>query len=67
MTNKPQTDPLMNIAKSFNDVSLSASLQGQVLVLMELQVHIQTKINGLKKKIEDTSRLKLTPDMEVKS
>ena len=67
MTNKPQTDPLMNIAKSFNDVSLSASLQGQVLVLMELQVHIQTKINGLKKKIEDTSSLKLTPDMEVKS
>ena len=56
-----------NIAKSFNDVSLSASLQGQVLVLMELQVHIQTKINGLKKKIEDTSPLKLTPDMEVKS
>ena len=49
MTNKPQTDPLMDIAKSFNDVSLSASLQGQVLVLMELQVHIQTKINGLKK------------------
>ena len=67
MTNKPQTDPLMNIAKSFNDVSLSASLQGQVLVLMELQVHIQTKINGLKKKIEDTNPLKLTPDMEVKS
>ena len=66
MTNKPQTDPLMNIAKSFNDVSLSASLQGQVLVLMELQVHIQTKINGLKKKIEDTNPLKLTPDMEVK-
>ena len=66
MTNKPQTDPLMNIAKSFNDVSLSASLQGQVLVLMELQVHIQTKINGLEKKIEDTSPLKLTPDMEVK-
>ena len=67
MTNKPQTDPLMNIAKSFNDVSLSASLQGQVLVLMELQVPIQTKINGLKKKIEDTNPLKLTPDMEVKS
>ena len=67
MTNKPQTVPLMDIAKSFNDVSLSASLQGQVLVLMELQVHIQTKINGLKKKIEDTSPLKLTPDMEVKS
>ena len=67
MTNKPQTDPLMDIAKSFNDVSLSASLQGQVLVLMELQVHIQTKINGLKKKIEDTNPLKLTPDMEVKS
>ena len=67
MTNKPQTDPLMDIAKSFNDVSLSASLQGQVLVLMELQVHIQTKINGLEKKIEDTSPLKLTPDMEVKS
>ena len=67
MTNKPQTDPLMNIAKSFNDVSLSASLQGQVLVLMELQVHIQTMINGLKKKIEDTNPLKLTPDMEVKS
>jgi hypothetical protein len=66
MTNKPQIDPLMNIAKSFNDVSLSASLQGQVLVLMELQVHIQTKINELKKKIEDTSPLKLTPDMEVK-
>ena len=66
MTNKLQTDPLMNIAKSFNDVSLTASLQGQVLVLMELQVHIQTKINELKKKIEDTSPLKLTPDMEVK-
>ena len=66
MTNKPQIDPLMNIAKSFNDVSLSASLQGQVLVLMELQVHIQTKINELKKKIEDTSPLKLTPNMEVK-
>ena len=66
MKNKSQIDPLMNIAKSFNDVSLSASLQGQVLVLMELQVHIQTKINELKKKIEDTSPLKLTPDMEVK-
>ena len=58
MTDKTQIDPLMNIAKSFNDVSLSASLQGQVLVLMELQVHIQTKINELKKKIEDTSPLK---------
>jgi|TARA_R110002012_G_scaffold242614_1_gene417002 hypothetical protein len=66
MKNKSQIDPLMNIAKSFNDVSLSASLQGQVLVLMELQVHIQTRINELKKKIEDTSPLKLTPDMEVK-
>ena len=66
MRNKPQIDPLMNIAKSFNDVSLSASLQGQVLVLMELQVHIQTKINELEKKIEDTSPLKLTPNMEVK-
>ena len=58
MTDKTQIDPLMNIAKSFNDVSLSASLQGQVLVLMELQVHIQTKINELNKKIEDTSLLK---------
>ena len=58
MTDKTQIDPLMNIAKSFNDVSLSASLQGQVLVLMELQVHIQTKINELNKKIEDTSPLK---------
>ena len=48
----------MDIAKSFNDVSLTASLQGQVLVLMELQVHIQTKINELNKKIEDTSPLK---------
>jgi hypothetical protein len=57
MDNK-EIDPLMNIAKSFNDVSLSASLQGQVLVLMELQVHIQTKINELNKKIEDTSPLK---------
>ena len=66
MTNKPQTDPLMDIAKSLNDVSLSASLQGQELVIMELQVHIQTKINGLEKKIKDTSPLKLTPDMEVK-
>ena len=58
MADKTQIDPLMNIAKSFNDVSLSASLQGQVLVLMELQVHIQTKINELNKKIEDTSPLK---------
>ena len=58
MTDKTQIDPLMNIAKSFNDVSLRASLQGQVLVLMELQVHIQTKINELNKKIEDTSPLK---------
>ena len=58
MIDKTQIDPLMNIAKSFNDVSLSASLQGQVLVLMELQVHIQTKINELNKKIEDTSPLK---------
>jgi|TARA_R110000850_G_scaffold255937_1_gene381831 hypothetical protein len=58
MTDKTQIDPLMNIAKSFNDVSLSASLQGKVLVLMELQVHIQTKINELNKKIEDTSPLK---------
>jgi hypothetical protein len=58
MTDKTQIDPLMNIAKSFNDVSLSASLQGQVLVLMELQIHIQTKINELNKKIEDTSPLK---------
>jgi hypothetical protein len=58
MTDKTQIDPLMNIAKSFNDVSLSASLQGQVLVLMELQVHIQTKINELNKKIEEKSPLK---------
>ena len=58
MTDKTQIDPLMNIAKSFNDVSLSASLQGQVLVLMQLQVHIQTKINELNKKIKDTSPLK---------
>ena len=58
MTDKPQIDTLMNLAKSFNNVSLSASLQGQVLVLMELQIHIQTKINELNKKIEDTSPLK---------
>ena len=49
------------------DMSVSSSAYGKILVLTELKLHIQTKINEIQAQIDDKEPLRLTPDMEVKS
>ena len=51
-------DFLFELTKSLQNTSISGSLHGRVLELMDLQVHIQTRINELNKQIEENDPLK---------
>ena len=44
---KKDSDLFFNLAKSFNEVSSVASVHAKILVLMDLKLHIQGKINEL--------------------
>ena len=51
-------DFLFELTKSLQNTSISGSLHGRVLELMDLKVHIQTRINELNKQIEENDPLK---------
>ena len=44
---KKDSDLFFNLAKSFNEVSSVASVHAKILVLTDLKLHIQSKINEL--------------------
>jgi len=44
---KKDSDLFLNLAKSFNEVSSVASVHAKILVLTDLKLHIQSKINEL--------------------
>ena len=44
---KKDSDFLFKLAKSFNEVSSVASVHAKILVLTDLKLHIQSKINEL--------------------
>ena len=49
---KKDSDLFFNLAKSFNEVSSVASVYAKILVLMDLKLHIQGKINELQEQAE---------------
>ena len=49
---KKDSDLFFNLAKSFNEVSSVASVHAKILVLTDLKLHIQSKINELQKQAE---------------
>ena len=51
-------DFLFELTKSLQNTSISGSLHGRVLELMDLKIHIQTRINELNKQIEENDPLK---------
>ena len=50
-------DFLFELSKSLQNTRRSASLHGRVLELMDLKLHIQTRIDELEKQIEETDPL----------
>ena len=44
---KKDSDLFFNLAKSFNEVSSVASVHAKILVLTDLKLHVQSKINEL--------------------
>ena len=56
-SNEENKDFLFELTKSLQNTSLSGSLHGKVLELMDLKAHIQTRINELEKQIEETDPL----------
>ena len=66
-TNHSVSDLALESLKSMKDMSVTSSAYGKILVLTELKLHIQTKINEIQAQIDDKKPLRLTPDMEVKS
>ena len=59
-------DFLFELTKSLQNTSISGSLHGRVLELMDLQVHIQTRINELNKQIEENDPLKNRKEQKCK-
>tara|TARA_Y100001938_G_scaffold61081_1_gene84993 strand:- start:62 stop:268 length:207 start_codon:yes stop_codon:yes gene_type:complete len=49
---KKDSDLFFNLAKSFNEVSSVASVYAKIMVLMDLKLHIQGKINELQEQAE---------------
>ena len=47
-----------DLAKSISEVSQRGSLYGRLGELKDLQIHIQTKINELEKKLDETNPFK---------
>ena len=56
-SNEENKDFLFELTKRLQNTSLSGSLHGRVLELMDLKAHIQTRINELEKQIEETDPL----------
>jgi hypothetical protein len=65
--NQSISDLALDNLKTMQDMSITSSAYGKILVLTELKLHIQTKINEIKTQMDDKEPLRLTPDMEVKS
>ena len=51
-------DFLFELTKSLQNTSRSGSLHGRLLELIDLKLHIQTRIIELEKQIEETNPLK---------
>ena len=49
---KKDSDLFFNLAKSFNEVSNTASVYAKIMVLRDLKLHIQGKINELEEQAE---------------
>ena len=49
---KKDSDLFFNLAKSFNEVSSTASVYAKIMVLTDLKLHIQGKINELQEQAE---------------
>ena len=49
---KKGSDLFLNLAKSFNEVSSVASVHAKIMVLRDLKLHIQGKINELEEQAE---------------
>jgi len=49
---KKDSDLFFNLAKSFNEVSSVASVYAKIMVLRDLKLHIQGKINELQEQAE---------------
>ena len=49
---KKDSDLFFNLAKSFNEVSSVASVHAKIMVLTDLKLHIQGKINELEEQAE---------------
>ena len=47
-TNQSISDLALENLKSMQDMSITSSAYGKILVLTELKLHIQTKINRIK-------------------
>ena len=47
-----------DLAKSISEVSQIGSAYGRLAELRDLQIHIQTKINELEKKLDETNPFK---------
>ena len=60
-------DKLFDLAKSINDVSQRGSLYGRLGELKDLQIHIQTKINELEKKLDETNPLNKQKGAKMKN
>ena len=50
-------DFLFELTKSLQNTSRSGSLHGRLLELIDLKLHIQTRIDELEKQIEETDPL----------
>ena len=51
-------DTLFEFTKTLTDMSQRGNLYGRLGELKDLQIHIQTKINELEKKLDETNPFK---------
>ena len=58
MDNKSISDMALENLRSMQDMSVTSSLLGKILVLTELKLHIQDRINALQKKVDEQDPLK---------
>jgi hypothetical protein len=58
MNNKSISNMALENLRSMQDMSVTSSLLGKILVLTELKLHIQDRINVLQKKVDDQDPLK---------
>mgnify|MGYP003661969240 FL=1 len=58
MDNKSISNMALESLRSMQDMSVTSSLLGKILVLTELKLHIQDRINALQKKVDEQDPLK---------